>query len=280
MTSQWLHYTILRAASFLTPADRRADWLMGWRSELWYIPPRGATAFCLGAFQDALWVRRNSPRPAPGIEVHLESPFLCLAFLALLAAVSSLIALRLPGGPPSEPGPANLRGPAFVDGCTGMLFLSSGLLTAMRVQMGRSGREPRSVTWQARLRLGIFLALKIALIQPILFCGLLLFSLAPAGPMALWLFWAVPCRWVLMDQPRRCPVCLRLLTTPIRIGCASQTFLEWYGAESTCSRGHGLLHIPETSASYSANPEWLALGDSWSGLFSRGPRRAVTVRQP
>jgi hypothetical protein len=137
------------------------------------------------------------------------------------------------------------------------------------------------MTWQARLRLGIFLVLKIVLIQPILLCGFLAATaVAPAGTMALWLFWAVPCRWVLIDQPRRCPVCLRLLTTPVRIGSASRTFLEWYGVESTCSRGHGLLHIPETTASYSANPEWLALGESWRGLFSPAPRRAVTVRQP
>jgi hypothetical protein len=28
-------------------------------------------------------------------------------------------------------------------------------------------------------------------------------------------------------------------------------FLDWYGAESMCSRGHGLLPAPEISASYS-----------------------------
>ena len=69
------------------------------------------------------------------------------------------------------------------------------------------------------------------------------------------------------DQRRRCPVCLRLLTDPVRIGSASQTFLEWYGAESTCSRGHGLLQVSEMPASYAAKPEWLALGDSWNDLF-------------
>ncbi len=47
---------------------------------------------------------------------------------------------------------------------------------------------------------------------------------------------------MITDQQRRCPVCLRLLTNPVRIGTPSRTFLEWYGAESTCSRGHGLLH--------------------------------------
>ena len=78
------------------------------------------------------------------------------------------------------------------------------------------------------------------------------------------------------DQRRRCPVCLRLLTEPVRIGSASQTFLEWYGVESTCSRGHGLLQISEVPASYSGKPEWLALDDSWKSLFSG----TAGVRQP
>jgi hypothetical protein len=66
-----------------------------------------------------------------------------------------------------------------------------------------------------------------------------------------------------------------LLTNPVRIGTPSQTFLGWYGAESICSRGHGLLHISEISSSYSETPEWLSLDDSWSDLFSE----AAGVRQ-
>ena len=51
---------ILRAASLVAPAGQRAEWLVEWRSELWYVPARGAARFCLGAFRDAYWVRRNS----------------------------------------------------------------------------------------------------------------------------------------------------------------------------------------------------------------------------
>ena len=60
MTSEWLHCSILRAASLLAPSDQRDEWLNDWRSELWYIPRQGATQFCLGAFRDALWLRRNN----------------------------------------------------------------------------------------------------------------------------------------------------------------------------------------------------------------------------
>jgi hypothetical protein len=113
-----------------------------------------------------------------------------------------------------------------------------------------------------------------------MFGGFLVAAAVPIANLAFTASWILALRWVLIDQRRRCPVCLRLLTDPIRIGSASQTFLEWYGAESTCSRGHGLLQTEEIPASYSAKPEWLTLDDSWSGLFSAAPRRAVTVRQP
>jgi hypothetical protein len=74
-------------------------------------------------------------------------------------------------------------------------------------------------------------------------------------------------RWVLIDQRRRCPVCLRLLSDPVRIGAPSQTFLDWYGGESMCPRGHGLLQVPETSTSHSGARQWLDLDASWSDPF-------------
>ena len=74
MKSEWLQYTILRMASSLAPDGQRAEWLEEWRSELRYIPRRRATRFCLGAFRDALWLRRNNLRPVK----YLESPISCL----------------------------------------------------------------------------------------------------------------------------------------------------------------------------------------------------------
>jgi hypothetical protein len=58
MKSQWLQSIILRTASLLAPGDQRTEWLTGWRSELWYIPRRGSTVFCLGAFRESIWSRR------------------------------------------------------------------------------------------------------------------------------------------------------------------------------------------------------------------------------
>src|SRR5580693_8025795 len=146
MRREWLHHTILRVASLVTPADQRAEWLEGWRSELWYVPSRGATRFCLGAFRDALWLRRNNPNPRPGIAAYVDSPLSCLGLLAIVAAICSAIAVHLPN--------VELRSRGsivdFANGIAGMLMLSCGLLAAIRVAMGRSGREPHPLTWRAR----------------------------------------------------------------------------------------------------------------------------------
>ena len=264
MRSQHL---ILRAASLLAPGGQRAGWLEEWQSELWYVPRRQATRFCLGAFRDALWLRRNSPRG-----VRFETPLRCLAFLAFLAAASAFIALHLPA-PRTMTASAHLRLRDLPEGFAGMLLLCCGYLPAMLLAMGRSAARPHPVPWRGRLRLGIFLALKIALVQPILFCAFAALGAMPLAPPALWMFWTLWCRWLLIDQRRRCPVCLRLLTNPVRIGTPSQTFLEWYGAESMCSRGHGLLQTPEISDSYSAGPTWLRLGDSWIFPETAGMRQ-------
>jgi hypothetical protein len=96
----------------------------------------------------------------------------------------------------------------------------------------------------------------------------------PLGNFGLLASSMLAARWVLLDQRRRCPVCLRSLTHPVHIGTPSETFLEWYGTESLCSRGHGLLHTPEVPASYSTQ-QWLSLDASWQELFpevARAPR--------
>ena len=63
MKTQWLQNTVLLAASLLAPGDQRAEWVKEWRSELWYIPRRTALLVSLGAFRDALWLRRNNLAP-------------------------------------------------------------------------------------------------------------------------------------------------------------------------------------------------------------------------
>ena len=270
MKSDWLQDAILRAASLLAPGDQRTTWLAEWRSELWYVPSDNAVRFCLGGFRDALWLRRNNLRQSER-RFLLKSPFSCLTFLAALASVSSLIVICLPGTMLMTES-SHLRARDLTTGCIAMLVLTCLIFPATRFALGRVPANRHPMPWTSRLRSGIFLVLKIALVQPLMWSGMigltLIVQFVPFAPLGLFALWIFAFRWVILDQRRRCPVCLRLLSNPIRIGAPSKTFLEWYGAESMCSRGHGLLQVPEHSASYSRNQQWLALDGSWKGLFS------------
>src|SRR5262249_1288306 len=121
--SRRLPCAIVRAASLLTPGDRRDEWIKEWQSELWYVPPREATRFCLGAFRDALCLRQqDNPSTAKRTGIlHLESPLSCLAFLTLLAAVSIVIMVRLPV-PAWRSAPMTARG--WLVACIRMLLFS------------------------------------------------------------------------------------------------------------------------------------------------------------
>jgi len=106
--SDLFHAGLLRAASFMVPAGQRTEWRQEWRSELWHVrqacaPPseggqwqaqREVTAFCLGAFQDALCVRRAGRVPTPAAQ---GTPRQCLFALMALLAASYALALLLPG---------------------------------------------------------------------------------------------------------------------------------------------------------------------------------------
>jgi hypothetical protein len=266
---------VLRAASLLAPGDQRDEWIKEWRSELWYISRRRAVLFSLGAFRDALWLRRNNLSPATRPRIRLDSPLHCLAFLAILAAASIFMVIRLLAPALESVWPLTVRNLSGT--CIRMLLLSClflpGTLAVWRLP---ASRQP--MAWRSRLRQGIFLALKIALVQLMMLCGfillILILPLGGFGGLGFPVASILVLRWVISDQQQRCPVCLRLLTAPVRIGTASRTFLEWYGAESTCSRGHGLLHISENASSFSRRPQWLSLDDSWSGLFPRQPSRS------
>jgi hypothetical protein len=271
-----LQFAILRAASLITSRGERSEWLKEWHSELWYTPRRASLRFCMGAFRDALWVRCNSAESqfhdaTRGATEYQQSPLFCLALLAALGAGSLFVALRLLN---FDAAFANfdLRVrdlPAF---CLGLFFFSSLLLPrAAAVAWVRTDR--RSLPWHSRLRRCIFLILKIALVQPIFTGGFVLTvsvqPLAPLAPAGFIMACVFAFRWILRDQQQRCPVCLRLLEEPVRVGTASTTFLEWYRVESMCIRGHGLLLVSEASTSYARRAQWLGLDSDGKGLFCR-----------
>jgi hypothetical protein len=258
-----IHLAMLRSAAWLVPGEQRAEWLAEWSAELWYVGRncrRQATGFCLGAFRDALWLRRNRPPDAPRAP-WFESPARCLASLGLVAAACVLLALRY--YPPDIRLP--LHGPILAMLYMAMMALPA-LLATTSLRLGEVPANRHAWRWA-------FFAAKIALLLPIVFWGVLdLASMTGlkvhAGPIhCIVIGNVVALRWALIDQRRRCPECLRLLAHPARIGLPSQTFLEWYGTEFVCVKGHGLLHVPEIPTVSFRTQSWMHLDQSWSGLF-------------
>jgi hypothetical protein len=75
-------------------------------------------------------------------------------------------------------------------------------------------------------------------------------------------------RWAILDQRRRCPVCLRRVTNPAQVGDVSRNFLAWNGTEMICRDGHTLLHVPGLPTSWFGTQRWLYLDSSWDFLFA------------
>jgi len=392
-----LDRAILRSASWLVPAAQRAEWLAEWSAELCYVT-RGGTQFCLGAYRDALWLRRDARAPVARRLYALDSPRLCLLLLATLALGSGLLAFRLPfarsmvlPSPYADPARLAILGwdgrlgshvptltveryrflaahrsgafaavavyrPMGAHAAVGSSNLLEVLGTASAIPGGEAWRLPGNAeTWRFEdakwfdalpphtkvfvvgrlrepaagrfrvsvfdaaggedhfecwslvpdhalvaylimlvaalltlsttnhlslgeypanrhsLRRWLFLAAKLLLVLAIIACGSLdVASLTSPGlyPTTWLVGLVVGLRWAIVDQRRRCPECLRPLSNPTRIGGASQVFLEWYGTELVCGRGHGLLYVPEVVTSCYSTQRWQYLDASWSSIFS------------
>lgn len=85
-----VHLGILWSASLLVPTSMRSDWSKEWRSELWYVLReishnpgfiRKATTFCMGAYQDAIWLRKQTWRQKSPFARICGSPAFCILLL-------------------------------------------------------------------------------------------------------------------------------------------------------------------------------------------------------
>src|SRR5262249_49236793 len=152
--------------------ERRADWIAEWTSELWYVlrecDGRRALLFCLGAFQDALWLRRNQFVPAA--HTHpLQSPLRCLSLLATTAAVAIALFLRAPG-----PLDAVLRREKPWLLFAHLFMVAVGFLVMSATTSLSLGEYPVSRSSPARARRfqrWVFLGTKFILVTAIVFCG-------------------------------------------------------------------------------------------------------------
>jgi len=288
-----MQIAILYAARLLVPRAQRPDWFAEWKAELEFVSENAgtaATSFCCGAFRDAIWLRRNS-LPSAMPSAVLASPWRCITLLATLAAAAVFLPLRplvqsaTPTPDAFDPGRTALVcfaigiAMAVLIGCRDaiqrglealpaafrkpMISLDLGLSPHVRREEQAPGRyAPRGLP--AR-RWGFLAAKSVLLVSIVIFGSLRLGQPASSG---IFLWHILVFRWAMADQRQRCPVCLRRLINPTRIGEPSHTFLDWYGTEFMCERGHGLLHVPEIRASCYNVRRWLYLDASWRSLFA------------
>ena len=101
---------LLRSASLLVPGPQRTEWWREWYAELWqarreyawpgkfsWASERAIAGFCLGAFQDAIYLRRIDRRGRTPMTLHFGSAWQCLLLLAALLVASFTLVRLLPG---------------------------------------------------------------------------------------------------------------------------------------------------------------------------------------
>jgi hypothetical protein len=172
---------------------------------------------------------------------------------------------------------SHLRGQPIFVFLFSLLLASLALPATTALPLGDLPRRRDHLPGRVNARRWIFLLVKFGLVIVVVdLCSTdLAYGLCSSDPIrALYiqLCTAFPAllfgfRWILQDQRKRCPECLRLLSSPARVGQASCNFLSWNGTELFCVQGHGLLHIPELPTSWFSTQRWLCLDSSWRGLF-------------
>ena len=157
-----------------------------------------------------------------------------------------------------------------------LLLACLALPATTALPLGDYPRYRGRMVFRISARRWAFLALKLLLLLAVVYLASIALAWGPAWPASTSVFLQVIIafstllfgfRWSLQDQRRRCPECLRRLSSPARVGQASCNFLSWNGTELFCVRGHGLLHIPELPTSWCSTQRWLCLDSSWRCLF-------------
>ena len=271
---------LLRATSLFVPRQERPDWLTEWRGELHHVlgcevADRDCVAFSLGAVPDAFWIGRHSLHRVwfP----QLESPAECLTFLGILAIASVSLALSLPQVRQEIFPPAYDRAPEI--NFLLALLVTCLMLPAVLPIFLRAGLRTERLSPTMRTRGWIFVGAKITLLLSLLYCGPVVLGQVLASSRGssnvLQTFATIggslfAAFWVIHDQLKRCPSCLRRLTNPARVGDRSRSFLNFSGIEYVCVEGHGLLHVPDFPTSWFNEQRWLTLDGSWESLFQHG----------
>jgi len=142
-----------------------------------------------------------------------------------------------------------------------LVLLMSLLVLPVATSLDLGEYPPNNRSLFSLVKRWAFFAAKTAFLLDTILCAVLTLDsigLAPIMGHLLVTGYILSFRWAIADQRRRCPVCLYTLTNPVRIGQSSQMFLDWYGTELICAKGHGVLQVPEIPTSCYRSQRWLS----------------------
>ncbi len=260
---------LLQTVARLVPLAERGEWWRSWYAELWHVHHHlrnrntcTVADLAIGVAFDALWVRTESWKRRMGGTADL-----CLMMLVASNVLALLTGAAISGGwaPWAK----------YVEGHVSCSLVGSVLVVFVAFATSPPNPQDGSSTNQAGVlvKRQLFFGSKLLLV---LFLAFLLsvdlsITLHRELPNTADLFQVldfvvlavVGLRWALQDQELRCKRCLRMLTTPTRVGRPSRNLLEWNGMELRCRWGHGLLSVPEMETSWGGSSRWIERTHSW-----------------
>jgi hypothetical protein len=225
------------------------------------------TDLSIGLTRDALWLRGDSWRRALS-----GTPALCLGSLLGLCVLALLIDLAMAGSWRALSPHLRAEFMHFLVAAPLVIFVTLATSSRRRIERGsfrkaiyRIKRRLFFVT-EASLVLLLSFLISVDICEPI-------HQVAPNTADVLQILFfvilaLVGLRWAYLDRDQRCEQCLRLLTSPARVGRPSHNLLEWSGTEQICARGHGLLSVPEMESSWRESSRWVGQERGWDRVAS------------
>lgn len=284
---------LVRAASWIVPPEVRPQWRSRWEQGLrnwWALVERGDQSsrtqaeICRAAFSEALRLRYGTASPERLVRGAIFIPMASAVLLAALGAFSR-------GFPAAraliEAARGHARGPLHTlaltgseDRLVGHSFVIVFALMVALVAAVTVGLRLRRYGW----RYWGFLALKSLCVGALVTLAwlegsqMLRHHLTSTGtkalagglvPALLYIAafgWALA--WCVKDQRRRCPVCLRRLALPVRMGSWASVF-DPPTTELLCEAGHGRMCVCETAEG--ELERWTESDATWRELFLPTP---------
>jgi hypothetical protein len=281
---------LIAFAGRIVPGSVRPAWCTRWHSHLqswWILVERGefpgagpldSITVLAGAFADAFWHRFSRE----GLGRLVRGPGFALGAIAAAASLAGLASGGFPATRalwgafravrfdlPSDPRQDLVVGHGFVIAFAIVVGISLAVIA--RPALAQAGwrytsffcaRTAASTLLVTLLWIESNAALQARLVSN----GARALGGFTASLLFLFAFgYAVV--WCSAEQRIRCPVCLRRLELPVRIGSWGSIF-EPVTTELLCEDGHGALTLP--GASDCGTGQWIRLDSSWQALFQPG----------